>query len=132
MKLTSSPNSYSTPPLRFNPSITFFEATFDRTLSFLNTYRCPRSSSSLASRDCALSLILLGVPLRSPSLFCTKLFFGPFSLMLHLVGFLSLALPSRLSRYHRLGLVLNCITLLLLDGFLPSLRVTPTHFAQSS
>ena len=44
---------------------------------------------SVASRPCAVSLLSYGAPLRSPSIFCIKLFFGPFSLMLHPDGFFS-------------------------------------------
>ena len=75
--------------LRFNSTPIFLGVTFDRTLSFskhasslkakffprLKALRCI-SASSLA-------------PLGIPSLFCIKLFFGPFSLTLHPDGFLS-------------------------------------------
>ena len=56
---------------------------------FLNMYLRWRPSFSTVSRPYAVSLLPHGAPLRSPSLFCIKLFFGPFSLMLHLDGFLS-------------------------------------------
>ena len=52
-----------------------------------------KPNSSHISRPYAASLLPHGAPLRSPSLFCIKLFFGPFSLMLHPDGFLSWALP---------------------------------------
>ena len=69
--------------LRFSPTPTFLWVTFDYTLSFskhvssleakffprLKVFRC----------ICAFSR----GSLRSPYLFCIKLFFGPFSLMLH-------------------------------------------------
>ena len=89
-KLTSSPtSSYSAPtsvstqlqPLLGSPLTTLFP--------FLNMYLCWRPNSFHISRHYALSLIPLGAPPRSPSLFCMKLFFGPFSLMLHPDGFLS-------------------------------------------
>ena len=71
---------------------------------------------SFASRSYSVTLLFLGVPPRSPSLFCTSLFFGYLSLALHPDGFLSLALPtstiwnaspSGQSRHHRLPLVLS-------------------------
>ena len=74
--------------LRFNLTPTFLGVTFDRTFFFskhvsslkakffprLKVLRCISASSR--------------VPLRSPSLFCIKLFFDPFSLILHMDGFL--------------------------------------------
>ena len=74
---------------RFNPTPTFLEVTFDRTLSFskhvssqnakyvphLKTLRCISASS--------------WAPRTSPSLFCINLFFGPFSNMPLLDGCLS-------------------------------------------
>ena len=56
---------------------------------FLNMYLHWRPSFSHVSRVYAVSVVPLGAPLRSPSLFCTNLFFGPFSLTLHPDGFLS-------------------------------------------
>ena len=61
-------------------------------LPFLNTYLCRRTSFFLVSRSYALSLVSPGTLLRSSSLFYTKRFFGPFSLMLHPDGFLFVAL----------------------------------------
>ena len=75
--------------LRFNPTPTFLGVTFDGTLSFskhvssLKVKFFPR----LKTLRC-ISASLWG-PLRSHSLFCTKLFFSPFSLMLHPDDFLS-------------------------------------------
>ena len=71
--------------LRFNATSTFFRSTFDRTLSFskhvssLNAKFFPRLKTLRCI--CASSW--------SSALFCTNLFFGPFSLMLHPDGFLS-------------------------------------------
>ena len=45
--------------------------------------------SQIMSGDKVTEEIKLGAPLRSPSLFCINLFFGPFSLTLHPDGFLS-------------------------------------------
>ena len=78
--------------LRFNPTPTFFGVTFDRTLSFskhvfslkakffprLKASHCISASSWGPSKE---------------SLFCTNLFFSPFSLTLHPDGFLSQASP---------------------------------------
>ena len=74
--------------LRFNPTPTFLGVTFDRTLCF------SKHVSSLKAKFFPRLKALRCIsaypwsPLRSPSLFCTKLFFGPFSLMLHPDGFL--------------------------------------------
>ena len=75
--------------LRFNPTLTFLEATFlfkhvsslkAKVFPLLKALRFISSSSWGPSKE-SLSL-------------CIKLFFGPFSLMLHMDGFLSLALPT--------------------------------------
>ena len=75
--------------LRFNPTPNFFVVTFDRTLSF--SKHVSLLKAKFFSRLKALRCISASSwsPLRSPSLFCIKLFFGPFSLMLHPDGFLS-------------------------------------------
>ena len=80
------PASVSIPLQLFSgsPSTGFF---------FLNMYLRWRPSFSYVSRPYAVSLLSHGAPLRSPSLFCIKLFFGPFSHVLHPDGFLSQALP---------------------------------------
>ena len=57
--------------------------------SFLNMYLRRMPNFSHVSRPYAVSLLPHGAPLRSPSLFCINLFFGPFSLMLHSDSFLS-------------------------------------------
>ena len=74
--------------LRFNPAPTFLGATFDRTLSFT------KHISSLKAKFfprlkafCCISASSWGPSKKS--LFCIKLFFGPFSLMFHPDGFLS-------------------------------------------
>ena len=75
--------------LRFNPTPTFLGVTFNRTLFF------SKHVSSLKikffPRLKALRCICASswAPPRSPSLFCTNLFFGPFSHTLHPGGFLS-------------------------------------------
>ena len=75
--------------LRFNPTPTFLGVTFDRTLSFskhvfsLKAKFFPR----LKALHC-ISLLPHRALLRSPSLFCINLFFGPLSLTLHPDGFL--------------------------------------------
>ena len=73
--------------LRFNPTPTFLEVIFDRTLSFIK--HVSLLSFSHVSRPYAVSLLPHVAPLRSPSLFCTNLFFGPFSFTLHPNGFFS-------------------------------------------
>ena len=89
-KLTSSPtSSYSSSYLCFNPTPTFLGVTFDHILSFSKHVSLLKANSSHISRPYTVSLIPQEAPLRSPSLFCVNLFFGPFSLMLHLDGFLS-------------------------------------------
>ena len=71
--------------LRFNPTPTSLGVTFDRPLSFskhLSSLKAKFFPRLKALRCiCAFS--------RGPSLFCTNLFFGPFSLMPHPNGFLS-------------------------------------------
>ena len=101
--------------LRFNPTPTFLEVTFDRTLSFskhvssLKANFFPRLKALRCISASSWGLI------RSPSLFCISLFFGPFSLTLHSDGFFperyqfhQIGMPpsSGQSRHHRLALVL--------------------------
>ena len=62
-----------------SPSTTLFP--------FLSMYLRGRLSFSHVSRPHTVSPLPHGVPLRSPSLFCINLFFGPFSLTLHPDGF---------------------------------------------
>ena len=71
--------------LRFNPTPTFLWVTFDRTFSFF------KHVSSLKAKFFPRLKALRCISAFSwgPSLFCTKLFFGPFSLTLHSDGFLS-------------------------------------------
>ena len=75
--------------LRFNPTPTFLGVTFDRTLSFSRHVSSLKAKFFHVSRPYAVSLLPHGAPLRSPSLFCINLFFGPFSPTLHPDGFLS-------------------------------------------
>ena len=74
--------------LRFNPTPTFLGATFDRTLSFSIHVSSLKAKFFPRFKAYAESLLPNGGPLRIPSLFCRKFFFGPFSLMLHPDGFL--------------------------------------------
>ena len=100
IKLTS---SYSIPTSISIPLELFSELTSTAHFLFLNMHLCLRPSSSPLSRPHSVSLLPLGAPPRSPFLFCTKLFFGPFSLMLHLNGFLFLSVTNinKLERLHR-------------------------------
>ena len=75
----------------FNSTLTFLGYTFHRTLFFSNHVFSIKAS--LVSKPSAVTLLPHGAPLRSPSLFCTKLFFEPFSLRFYPDGFLFLALP---------------------------------------
>ena len=75
--------------LRFNPTPTFLGVTFDCTLSF--SKHVSSLKAKFFPRLKALRCISASSwgPLRSPSLFCTNLFFSPFSPTLHPDGFLS-------------------------------------------
>ena len=121
--------------LRFNPTPTFLGVIFDCTLSF------SKHVSSLKAKFFPHLKVLRCIsasswaPLKSPSFFCVKLFFGPFSRFTRMVSFpkryqfhqIETAPPSGQSRHHRLPLVLS-IFLLLTEASLPPLRVTRTHF----
>ena len=63
--------------LRFNPTPTFLGVTFDRTLSF--SKHVSLQKAKFFTRLKALRCISASswAPLRRPSLFCIKLFFGP-------------------------------------------------------
>ena len=73
--------------LRFNPTPTFVGVTFDSTLSFTKHVSSLKAKISHVSSPYVVSLLPHGAPLRSPSLFCINLFFGPFSHTLHPDGF---------------------------------------------
>ena len=91
-KLTCSPtSSYSAPASVSIPLPLFLRSPSTALFPFLNMYLCRRPSFSHISRPYTVSLLPHGVPLRSPSLFFIKLFFGPFSPTLHPDGFLSQA-----------------------------------------
>ena len=75
-------------PLRFNPTPTFFGATFDQTFSFSKHVSLLKPKFFLVLRPYAVSLLPHGAPQRSHSLFYIKLFFGSFSLTFHPDGFL--------------------------------------------
>ena len=103
-KPTSSPiSSYLTLVLRFNPTPTFLGDTFDRTLSFSKHAFLLKVKFFHVSKSYAVSLLPHGAPLSSLSLFCIKLFFGLFSLMLHSDGFLFLSVTNitKLERFHQ-------------------------------
>ena len=88
-KLTSSPtSSYSAPP-RFNPTPTFLAVTFKCTLSFTKHVSSLKAKFFLHLKALRCISASSWGPLRSPSLFCINLFFGPFSHTLHSDGFLS-------------------------------------------
>ena len=89
-RLTSSPtSSYSAPASVLIPFQLFLGSPSTALFPFLSMYLRWRPSFSHVSRPYAVSLVHHGAALRSPSLFCTNLFFGPFSLTLHPDGFLS-------------------------------------------
>ena len=75
--------------LRFHPTPTFLGVNFDRTLSFSKHVFSLKAKFFHVSRPYAVSLLSHGAPLKSPSLFCTNLYFAPFPLTLHPDGFLS-------------------------------------------
>ena len=75
--------------LRFNPTPTFLGVTFDCILSFSKHVSSLKSKFCFVSRPYTVSLLPRGASLRSHFLFCTKLFFDPFSLTLHPNDFLS-------------------------------------------
>ena len=89
-KLTSSPTSSYSAPASVSIQLQLFSGSPSTVLfPLLNMYLRWRSSFFHVSRPYAVSLFHHGAPLRSPSLFCINLFFGPFSLTLHPDGFLS-------------------------------------------
>ena len=89
-KLTSNPTtSYSAPASVSILLQLFFGSHSTALFPFLSMYLRWRPSSSHVPRPYAVSLLPHGAPLRSPSLLCINLFFGPFSLTLHPDGFLS-------------------------------------------
>ena len=79
--------------LRFNPTPTFLGVTFDCIFCFSKHVSSLKAKFFPISRPYAVSLLPHGAPLKSPSLFCINLFFGPFSLTLHPDGFPSQVLP---------------------------------------
>ena len=75
--------------LYINPTPTFLGVTFDHTRSSSKHVSSLKAKFFPCLKAYAVSLLPQGAPLKSPSLFCIKLFFEPFSLMLHPNGFLS-------------------------------------------
>ena len=72
---------------RFNPTLTFLRVTIDRTFSF--SKHVSLLKAKFFPRLKALHCISASSwsPSKSLFLFCTNLFFGPFSLILHPDGF---------------------------------------------
>ena len=126
----------------FNSTSTFLGVTFDRTLSFSKPCIFAQGRVFPTSQGLTLYLcFIMGAHLRSPSLFCTNLFFGPFpTYALHgWFPFLSATNFTRLERLHRAAsrAITGCLSsspigLLLTEASLPPLRVTLTHFTYSS
>ena len=124
--------------LCFNPTLTFLGVIFDRTFSFSKHVSSLKAKFFPHIKALAVSLLLRAAPLRSPSLFSTKLFFGLFSHTLHSDGFLSDFNFTKLERLHRAAsrAITGClssspISLLLFEASFPYLRVTLTHFSLS-
>ena len=90
IRLISNPtSSYSAPASVSIPLQLFLGSPSTALFPFLSMYLRWRPIFSHVSRSYAVSLLHHEAPLRSPSLFCINLFFGPFSLTLHPDGFLS-------------------------------------------
>ena len=76
--------------LRFNPTPTFLGVTFDRTLSFSKHVSLLKAKFFPRLKALRCISAYPWVPSKEfLSLFCTNLFFSPFSLTLHVNGFLS-------------------------------------------
>ena len=140
-KLTSSlASSYSTPASVSIPLQFYLGSSSTALFPFQNMYVCWRPSSSLVSRPYAVHLLPRGDSLRSPTLFCIKLFFGPFSLILNrIVPFLRVTNIIKLERLRRSasraisGCLLSFpIPLFLSEASLPRIRATLTHFTLAS
>ena len=86
---TKPTSSYSAPASVSIPLQLFLGSPSTALFPFLSMYLRCRPSFSHVSRPYSVSLLPHGAPLRSPSLFCIKFFFGPFSLTLHPDGFLT-------------------------------------------
>ena len=137
-RLTSSPTSSYLAPASVSISLQLFLGSpLTALFPFLSMYLRWRPSSSHVSKPYAVSLHHHGAPLRSPSLFCINLFFGSFSLTLHLnnLPFLSTTNFTKLERLHRATsrTITRCLSsspipLLLSMASLPTLRVILTHF----
>ena len=135
-KLTTSPtSSYSAPTSVSIPIPTFLGVTFDRSLSF------SKHVSSLKAKffPRLKALHCISASSRGLSLFCIKLFFGLFLLMLYPDSFLSVTNITKLERLHRAasraisGCILSSpIPLLLSEASLLPLQVTLTHFTLTS
>ena len=138
IKLTFSPtSSYSAPAFVSIPLQLFLGSPSTAHFPFLSMYLRWRPSFSHASRPYAVSLLPHGAPLRSPSPYCIKLFFGPF-LTYASPGwfpFLSATNLTKLERLHQAvsRAITGCLSTspiphLFSEASLPPLRVTLTHF----
>ena len=124
-------------PLCFSPTTTLLGVIFDRTLSFSRDGSSQKAKFFPGLRVLRrISASLLGP--YNESLFCIKLLFDLFSLILHPKRFpiLSVINVTKLERLYRAGrrAIIGCLLssatrLLLSEASLPTLRVTLTHFA---
>ena len=121
--------------LRFNLTPTFLGVILDGSHSF--SKHVSSLKAKFFPRLKALRCISASswCPSSSLYLFCIKLFFGPFSLMLHPHGFLSVTNFTKLKRLHRAAsrAITGClssspISFNLSQALLPPLRVILTHF----
>ena len=105
--------------LHFNYTLTFFGACFNRTLTFCARVSLLKAKFLLFSKTSTVPLLPHGASRCSPLVFFTKLFFGSFSLFLHLDSLHFTLLPTFPSwnaltkwqlRHHRLSLVFPCRT----------------------
>ena len=121
-------------PLRFNPTPTFLGVIFKRTLPFSKHVSLLKAQffHRLKAVHCISDFF------KEPPLFCTKLFLGPFSLILHPNDILFVTNATMLKRLHRASSraitgFLSCCSMLLLFTrmSLSPLLVTMTRFALS-
>ena len=97
--------------LRFNPTPAFLGVTFDRTLSYSKHVSLLKAKffPRLKALRCISALSWI------PSLFCTNLFFGPYSRFTQMVSFpkryqfhqIGMPPPSGQSRHHWLPLIVS-------------------------
>ena len=123
--------------LRFNSTSTFLGVTSNCTFSFTKHVSLLKAKFFSCYMAYAVSLLPHGAPPKSLSLFCIKLFFGPFSL--RWFPFFSVTNISKLEHLHQAAscAIIGCfssssIPLLFSKASLPPLQVTLTHFTFSS